>query len=44
MAVQFYLTLGDRDFKLPVDIDDDECVGDGRPHIEKLYYLFLRTS
>ena len=44
MAVQFYLTLGDRDSKLPVDIDDDECVGDGRPHIEKFYYLFLRTS
>ena len=44
MAVQLYLTLGDRDSKLPVDIDDDECVGDGRPHIEKFYYLFLRTS
>ena len=44
MAVQFYLTLGDRDSKLPVFIDDDECVGDGRPHIEKFYYLFLRTS
>ena len=41
MAVQFYLTLGDRDSKLPVDIDDDECVGDGRPHIEKFYYLFF---